>query len=249
MPQALRLTDLQVRNLKPRPARFIRWEKGGRGLGLRVSPGGVKTWIYVYRLDGTVRWMTLGRYPRMTVKDAHAAHNVALGKVLEGIDPAVEKAIRREKDRSAPTVADLVEDYLEKYARVQKRSWKQDKTILEREIVGTNQDPGPWRAIKAKAIQRRDVVELLNAIVERGCPIKANRTLAVTRRMFGWAVEQDILEHSPCEHVRRPSTENHRERCLTEAEVRIFWEKVRSADHQDRPRLALAVILATAQRT
>ena len=138
----------------------------------------------------------------MTVKDAHAAHAVALGKVLEGVDPGAERAIRRERDRTAPTVADLVADYPGKYARIQKRSWKQDQTILERELVGTDRDPGPWRSLKAKAIQRRDVVELLNAIVERGCPIKANRTLAVTRRMFGWAVEQDLLEHSPCEHIR-----------------------------------------------
>ena len=43
---------------------------------------------------------------------------------------------------------------------------------------------------RSRRITRRDVVALLDAIVDRGVPVTANRTLTVARKMFNWAIER-----------------------------------------------------------
>ena len=43
----MRLTDRAVKALKPKAARYEAWEDGRTGLGVRVSPVGRKSWIYM----------------------------------------------------------------------------------------------------------------------------------------------------------------------------------------------------------
>jgi len=52
-------------------------------------------------------------------------------------------------------------------------------------------------------IKRRDILIQRNAIaVTRGNGAASNFA-AVAQALFGWAVEQDLLEHSPVEHIKR----------------------------------------------
>ena len=39
----------------------------------------------------------------------------------------------------------------------------------------------------AGAVTKNDVLDLLDAIVDRGSPITANRTFAILRQLFNWA--------------------------------------------------------------
>ena len=47
----MRLTDSKVKSLRPKKSRYIVWEEGGTGLGLRVSPADRKSFIFMYRFD------------------------------------------------------------------------------------------------------------------------------------------------------------------------------------------------------
>ncbi|MGH6628270.1 MAG: tyrosine-type recombinase/integrase [Burkholderiales bacterium] len=105
-----------------------------------------------------------------------------------------------------------------------------------------------WGERKAREIVRRDTIELLDDIVDRGAPIQANRTLACVRRMFNFAVERGILENSPCAGVKAPSSENRRDRVLSEDEIRAFWGSLDQASMTDPVKLALRFQLVTAQR-
>ena len=64
----------------------------------------------------------------------------------------------------------------------------------------------------ARALATKPKVLLLDEIVERGAVITANRVLAVTRKMFKFAVGRDIIDASPCVQIPAPSKENRRER-------------------------------------
>ena len=92
-----------------------------------------------------------------------------------------------------------------------------------------------WAGRKAKDISRRDVVTLLNSIVDRGAPIQANRTLTILRRMFGFAVGQSIIETSPCDKVEAPSPENHRDRALSEDLVQEVFLRILKYRQSYRP--------------
>ena len=68
----------------------------------------------------------------------------------------------------------------------------------------------------------RDIVLLLDAIRDRGAVVVANRALAVTRRMFAFAVERGVIEISPFTGVRA-SRETPRARILSDDELRRLW--------------------------
>ncbi|MGH7115954.1 MAG: Arm DNA-binding domain-containing protein, partial [Stellaceae bacterium] len=63
-----RFTDKSIQALKPKAVRFEVWEGGG--FGVRVSPRGGKSWVFVYHFAGRPRRMTLGEYPAMGLADA-----------------------------------------------------------------------------------------------------------------------------------------------------------------------------------
>ncbi|MCZ6827352.1 MAG: tyrosine-type recombinase/integrase [Gammaproteobacteria bacterium] len=238
---AKRLTDRQVRNLKPKAQRYEIWEEGS-AFGIRVFPSGIKSWVLMYRYQGRQRRMTLGRYPKMTVAEAHQAHANALLTLELGEDPGEALIDARKLDRTSPTVGSLVTLYLEGWAKRRKRSWTEDERILNKDVLPQ------WRNRKARKIARRDVIELLDGIVDRGAPITANRTLEVVRRMFNYAIERGLLEVNPCAGIRPPGKERRRERVLSEEEIKVFWNKLSSANMSEMLRLALRILLVTAQR-
>jgi integrase len=211
----MRLTNRQIDALKPKSSRYEVWD--GSGFGVRVTPRGTKSFIWVYHHEGRPRRMTLGSYPKMTLADGRLRLAEAR-KILErGEDPGAKNVAARRAEKQAESVAKLAERYLELWARPRKRSAAEDERILRSDILPA------WGRRKARTITRRDVVALLDSIVERGSPIAANRTLALIRRMFNWAVERDMIETSPCVGVRAPSAERQRDRVLTGDEIRTFW--------------------------
>jgi integrase len=207
-----------------------------------VTPNGVKTFIFKYRFDGKVRWMTLGTYPKMSLAEAHEAHADAWKVLRQGTDPGANALEERKAECMALTVAALADEYLEKWARPRKRSWREDARILVKDVLPE------WRQRKAKDITRRDVIRLLDGIVDRGAGIMANRTLAVIRKMFNFAVTRDIVPVSPCIGARAPAPEQSRDRVLTPDEIRALWQGLETAKMAEGTKLALKLQIVTAQR-
>lgn len=98
-----------------RPGEWL-WDGGARGipgLGLRVTPGGTKTFLFRYRTSsGTQRFVKLGGYPALTVDQVRELAKLRAGEVGAGGDPS--KARRALRD--APTMAELADYYLGPYA-------------------------------------------------------------------------------------------------------------------------------------
>jgi integrase len=92
------------------------------------------------------------------------------------------------------------------------------------------------------------VISLLDEIVDRGSPIQANRTLAVIRKMFNFAISRDIVDATPVAMVRAPAKENQRDRVLSAEEIRTFWKGLNTAPMSEGGKLVLKLQLATAQR-
>jgi integrase len=143
-----------------------------------------------------------------------------LVEAQRGNDPTATKR----DEKQAPTVAWLAEEYIEKYAKRNKRSWKEDQRIIQHDILPA------WGRLKAQDIKRKDVIALLESILERGSPIQANRTRALISRMFNWALERDLVSTNPAHQVRAVAPENQRDRVLSEEEIRTVW---RAFDQQD----------------
>lgn len=255
------LTDMLVRNLKPDDKEYTRREKGG--FGVRVLPTGRKTFFYLYRVDGHRRFLNLGEYyqpqkkgepksDRVTLEEARERYDMARLQVKAlksgfpgGADPVEDSRKRqaqREDYRAAPAVTDLVNEYISKHAKIHKRSWQEDERLLNREIIPL------WGKRKAADITKRDVTLLLEGVVDRGSPAMSNQVLKIVRKMFNFAVERDILQHTPCLGVKALAPNTKRERTLTEAEIKTLWANLDSVSISDEIKRALKLILVTAQR-
>jgi integrase len=180
--------------------------------------------------------LTIGPYPRLSLADARREASKALHAAAQGRDPAEEKQVVRLEE----SFDELAHEYLEKHAKVHKRSWAEDQRILKRELLPR------WRRVKAKSITRRHVRRILDGIMERGSPIQANRTLALVRKIFNFGIQQDMVEVNPCHALSRPGQERQRDRVLSPDDIRKFWK---SLDGVAPARAAIfKLLLLTAQR-
>jgi integrase len=236
----MKFTDTFIKNLKPEPSKY--YKRDANGFTIKVWPSGAKTWLYVYTFDGKRKEIKLGEYPALKLTDARIKYNDAYELHIKGSDPGALERQQQDEHRLASTVKDLVAEYLEKHAKANKKSWREDQRCLEKDVIPL------WGSRKAKDIRKRDVIDLLDGIVKRGSPVMANNTFEKVRKMFNFAVEKDILEYSPCFGVKKPTKKEHKDRVLTDAELATFWNGLDKAAMTVEMRRALKLILVTAQR-
>src|SRR5262249_3076043 len=96
------------------------------------------------------------------------------------------------------------------------------------------------------AITRTDIVSLLDRIVDRGAPIHANRTLAVIRKLFNWAVARGSVGSTPAAGIEAPGDETQRDRVWSEKELRAIWRAASATPYPCGPFFQLLVL--TGQR-
>lgn len=221
----IRLTQAAAEKLSPpKSGRVEYFDSHLPGFGLRISAAGARSWVVFYRVGSPprLRRYTIGSfatYPK--VEAARDRARAVLQDVDKGIDPAEAKAA--EATRPADTVAMLAGEFIERYAKPKNRSWAESEKTLKRHIVSR------WGKREAASITRRDVLDLLDELVDKGNPIAANRVLATVRKMFGWAVERDILAASPVVNIKAPAREVERDRVLTDDELKTIWAAAEKA--------------------
>ncbi len=183
----VKLTTRAVESARaPASGRIEYWDSALPGFGLRVTDRGRKSWVMMYRIQGRLRRLTIGHFPALGLASARQEARGALQKVEMGTDPAERK--QEARARQAVTLRDLATLYIDRYARPNKpKSWQQDRQALNRDVLPV------WGSRPATSITKRDVLDMLWKIHDRGAPVTANRTLTLLKRMFGWLLEQEHL--------------------------------------------------------
>jgi integrase len=210
----IRLTKSAIDALPTPASDVVYWDAGFPGFGIKVTPKGRKVFIVLYRTGGAgskLRKYTIGPYGRVTLHQARVAAQKVFAAKLEGRDPAAEK---REAKRRI--VVDRVEDLLETFIAQrlsQNRSGGEIARLLRREMGKT------WAGRSIHEISKRDVVELVSAIEQRGAPVAANKTLKSIKTFLRWCVGRAVLDQSPAEGVPLPSKEIARDRVLDDNEL------------------------------
>jgi integrase len=240
MPRA-RLTKSAIDAFPTPPSDTVYWDAGLPGFGLKITPRGRKVFIVLYRIGGAgskLRKYTIGPYGRVTLNQARVAAQKVFAARLEGRDPAAEK---RESKRRI--VADQVEDLLETFVDQrlsQNRSGGEIAKLLRREIGKA------WAGRSIHGIGKRDLVELISAIEQRGAPVAANKALKSIKMFLRWCVGRAILDQSPAEGVPAPTKEVPRDRVLSDEELARVILAARAID--DRYGSIVELLALTGQR-
>ena len=210
----IRLTKSAIDALPTPKSDTVYWDAGFPGFGVKVTPKGRKVFIVLYRTAGAgskLRKYTVGPYGHVTLHQARVAAQKVFAAKLEGRDLAAEK---RESKRRV--VADRVEDLLENFIAqylIQNRSAGEIARLLRREMGMA------WNGKSIHEISKRDVVEVISAIEQRGAPIAANKTLKSIKTFLRWCVGRAVIDQSPAEGVPLPAKEVARDRVLDDQEL------------------------------
>jgi integrase len=221
------LTDLTIAKMPPPATRREVPDGKIRGLYLQVTPNGAKSWTFRYRAAGEQRKLTLGPYPAIDLKSARRLAEKARGEVAHGADPAAQKQAQRaaaktERERDEDMVENVVAQFIERHAKPNTRDWKNTEGLLKREVVAR------WKGKRLGAITRPMVHAMLDEIIDRGAPVRANRALAQFRKMVNWAVSRGLVATNPFLGLAAPTKETKRERVLSDDEIRLAWQAFES---------------------
>ena len=106
-----------------------------------------------------------------------------------------------------------------------------------------------WSDRDARTITSREVIELLDKIVDRGSPVMANRTANILSQMFMYGIHRATVADSPVKLMYRPGgTEKPAERALSEAELKVFLLNCKTVCRTRRSGHILVILLLTMQR-
>jgi integrase len=209
-----KMTKSNIDTLPIGKSDVVYWDVGCPGFGVKVTPKGRKVFVVLYRTGGVgsrLRKYTIGPYGRVTLHQAQVAAQKVFTAKLEGRDPAGEK--REAKRRLvADRVDDLLEAYIAQYVS-QRRSGGEISRLLRREIGKV------WGSRSIHEITKRDVVEVITAIEQRGAPIAANKTLKTLKTFLRWCVGRAVLDQSPADGIPLPAKEISRDRILADYEL------------------------------
>jgi hypothetical protein len=169
---AEKLSKTVVERIQAADQDVVVWENTLPGFGVRVKPGGVRSYIIQYRNRNTSasRRLTIGQHgPPLTFDQAKKQARAMLADAMRGDDPVeVRRTARR-----APSVANLAADYLERYAVPKKRpkSVRDDRLVLDNIVLPE------LGAKKVESIGGREIEAIHVAMKDR--PYQANRVLSL----------------------------------------------------------------------
>ncbi|WP_137700028.1 tyrosine-type recombinase/integrase [Marimonas lutisalis] len=236
-----KLTAASVERIKPTEKRQEIPDALMPGLYLVVQTSGKRSWQVRYRAAGVHRRMTLGRYPLVGLAEAREKAADALRAAQDGGDPAADqKAAKASRLSSDNTVRSQIDTYHKRHLKTLKTG-NAVMQSLQFNVVPV------WGDRDVTDISRRDIVLLLDSIVDDGRATTANRVKAYLSKFFGWCEDRGVIEQSPAIGLKLPAKEKSRDRPLNNGEIRLFWL---ACDMEPAPWGALfKILLLTGQRS
>jgi Arm DNA-binding domain/Phage integrase central domain len=181
------LTDKTVKSLKPAHpgSRYIVADAVVPGLGVRVTDRGHRTFVLGARYPGSPHFKRreLGEVGAVTLAGARDKARAWLAQIKAGVDPRETEARQRAaiSEAASNTFAALAETFISRHLKGQRKGKR-----VAREI--NNELVTHWGARPVTAITRRDVVELIEAIVDRPSLAYAHNIFGHVRMIFNWAI-------------------------------------------------------------
>ncbi|AQR61632.1 hypothetical protein BZG35_08195 [Brevundimonas sp. LM2] len=233
------MTKRTVDAARPKAKDQFLWDSEVVGLGLKISAGGLKSYVLQYRFEGRARRYSIGTHGSpWTVDMARDRARALQGRLVDSVDPQTEKAGRRED----VTVADLCDLYLTEGMATRKESSiasaRSDITNHIKPLIGT---------LKARSVTSQDVDRLLLDIAAgktarlaktakkrgvsrvRGGKGAANASVTILSAAFNFAIRRQIRVDNPALRVRR-FPEKKLERFLSPAELARLGEALAAAE-------------------
>lgn len=236
----MRLTERKIETLTVERGRRDRlvFDDQHRGLAVRVTASGGRTYLCQYTLHGKKWRVPLGAFSGLSLAKAREAAAAVMGEVAQGRNPASERkeaavALRARMARDRLTLAALIDD------------WKRLHLAQRRERYAVEAVRALRYAFKrhlgcpAEDLDRATVVRVLDGLTRRrdngaeAAPARltgramAARTAAYGRAAFSWAVRRGTVRVNPFDDLPVAARTEARDRWLTDNELVAVWRAAR----------------------
>jgi integrase len=225
----IKLTARGLDNLPlPSRGRVEYFDDSLPGFAVRVFPTGRRVFTLLYRLKGgrtrKKERIDLGTYPPLSLAQARELATKLKAEVQLGNDP------RRNLKPDEPALLEpgserLFRDVCLAYldhptggGRLRAATTLPHyKRLLDAEVLPVfgGRVPG--------GITRVEIRNWSEALAAKK-PVVANRSFAIMRRIFEWALSRDLVESTPFSGIHKPARETARERVLSDDEIRRVFE-------------------------
>ena len=258
MSNTIKFLDTVIRNIKPIKTRQIFWCYGCPGFGLRVTPSGVKTFVFKYMINSSTdkrisRWLTIGQYPEWNIRRARREYDLLYEQVHDyGRDLVADKKAEEEKRKATYSVSAFIDVYVE-YANLKgKASIKEEVRVFNLDVIPImgNKNLNEVTADDIDKMQSRILKRAKKtAHASRSGRVAVKNSLAYTRQLFNLAKKKRLIENNPVMEVESLGASGSRSRILSFEEIWKFWNRFEMLSVPPVTAKALKFALVTMQRS
>lgn len=201
---------------------YTLWDDNPRGLGLRISLAGKKSWILKQRIPGMgnkQRMIKLGDYPTM---DLDQARNEAICK-LAGISSSSFIDQKQEDIVERQSLKSICEIFIKNHAKFHNKTWREDERIFKRYVFNSS--------LADRCAEDISVIDI-QTLHQRmaNSPTQANRVLERLRAVYNKAAKWGLIPRNhlnPCVDVNR-FRETSRDKFVKPNELPLLLEAIQA---------------------
>jgi integrase len=255
----MKLTEFKIGRLAVEPGQRDRlvFDEEQRGLAVRVTKSGGRTYLAQYTLHGTKHRVPLGSCSGVSLAKARQAAAAVMGDVAKGKHPAAERkeaarAERAKKARDKLTLETLIATWERLHLSHRRPRYAAEATRALRHAFAR------YVERPAEDLDRAAVVRALDGLRRKrkgknadgegwvaGAGI-ARSTAAYGRALYSWAIKRGSLTDNPFGNLPNVEGVASRDRVLTDDELTAIW---RAAEKAAFPYSAIVrLLILTGQR-
>jgi integrase len=229
------LTDVRIRNAKPRKKPYKLSDAGG--LHLLIKPHGSKLWRVSYRYGGKQKTLASGAYPIIRLKAAREQRDEAKRLLARGVDPSAQRRLAKHVAATGNTFRAVAEEVFTKQqnegravATLEKLRWLLEfayPSLAERPIAD---------------ITTPELLTVLRKVEARGRYETARRLRSTCGTIFRYAIATGRAERDPSADLRGALTApkvTHRATIVDPSGIGALLRTIQNYDGHPPTRAAL----------
>jgi len=215
--------SIDLFSFKP-PKMIVSWDKQCAGLGIRLNPKGKRVYIVKYRVAGDKQYQkTLCPTELITLEQARKAVLRIKTLARHGQDPSKMflDCLELKVVTTSATVAKFCKIYMDKHAKVHKKSWKKDLYLIEKYIL-------PEFGNRTLSSINRLEISTFHAVLGKKSIYTANRVIELLQVILKYAALWGFLPETEPNQARgiKMFRERCRDRFVTTNEMPSFIRAV-----------------------
>ncbi len=243
----MKLTDVRIRNAKPRGQTYKLSD--GAGMYLLVTKDGARYWRFDYRFNGKRRTLALGVYPTVPLSLARERREAARRLLTEGKDP--NKAKKKTKRAAKLASNNTFEAVAREWLNLQRRRLAPRYSALLQARLEADVFPDLGSRPIAE-IGAPELLDVLKKVEKRGVLETARRLRQTCGQVFRYAIAKGLSKYDPSAGLRGALSSPGKPRshkAMPLREIPDFIVALTAYEGDQRTQIALRLMVLTFART